>query len=148
MIWVYLRKKVNSIDDKIKSIEDQYGFPSFEVGNPDYDNAIADEAKTNPALGKAWRKYKALHREKFKTIEKIKEIEGRPLEEPTKIETKFDKIVTKRELKEEGSSKTSMNVVNAPVNSNSVVNNSQPTINYMKMNTGVDAYTEKMQNSI
>jgi len=38
-------------------------------------------------------------------------------------------------------------VVNSPVNSSQVVNNSQPTINYTKMNTGVDAYTEKMQYS-
>ena len=55
--------------------------------------------------------------------------------------------MTKRTLKEDGDSKTNMSVVNAPVNSSSVVNNSQPTISYVKMNTGVDPYTEKMQNS-
>ncbi|MGA1049625.1 MAG: hypothetical protein ACO3UU_16595 [Minisyncoccia bacterium] len=38
-------------------------------------------------------------------------------------------------------------VVNSPVNSSTVVNNSQPTINYTKMDTGVDSYTEKLQYS-
>ena len=38
-------------------------------------------------------------------------------------------------------------IVNAPVNSSSVVNNNQPTISFTKMDTGVDPYTEKMQNS-
>jgi hypothetical protein len=141
-------KKLTSVNDKIKSLEDTFGFPEFEVGNPDYDNAIAEEAKDNPALGKAWRKYGGLIRERDRTKSAIKGIELREIEEPTTTKTKFDRTVTKRTLKEDGDSKTSMSVVNAPVNSSSVVNNSQPTISYVKMNTGVDAYTEKMQNSI
>jgi hypothetical protein len=104
--------KLNSIDDKIKSIEDQYGFPSFEVGNPDYDNLVADEAKDNPALGKAWRKYKALHREKFKTIEKLKETQVRPLEDPETTTSRFDRTITKRDLTGEGGQSGSITVVN------------------------------------
>lgn len=60
----------------------------------------------------------------------------------------FDKSIPKRNLKEDNRVESSMSVVNAPVNSSSVVNNSQPTISFTKMDTGVDAYTEKMQNSI
>jgi hypothetical protein len=140
-------KKLTSVNDKIKSLEDTFGFPEFEVGNPDFDNKIAEEAKNKPALGKAWRQYSGLIRERDKTKIAIKEIESRAIEEPTTTERKFDRTVTKRTLKEDGDSKTNMSVVNAPVNSSSVVNNSQPTISYVKMNTGVDAYTEKMQNS-
>jgi hypothetical protein len=140
-------KKLTSANDKIKSLEDTFGFPEFEVGNPDFDNTIAEEAKNKPALGKAWRQYSGLIRERDKTKIAIKEIESRAIEEPTTTERKFDRTVTKRTLKEDGDSKTNMSVVNAPVNSSSVVNNSQPTISYVKMNTGVDAYTEKMQNS-
>ena len=140
-------KKLTSVNDKIKSLEDTFGFPEFEVGNPDFDNTIAEEAKDKPALGKAWRQYSGLIRERDKTKIAIKEIESRAIEEPTTTERKFDRTVTKRTLKEDGDSKTNMSVVNAPVNSSSVVNNSQPTISYVKMNTGVDAYTEKMQNS-
>jgi hypothetical protein len=140
-------KKLTSVNDKIKSLEDTFGFPDFEVGNPDFDNTIAEEAKDKPALGKAWRQYSGLIRERDKTKIAIKEIESRAIEEPTTTERKFDRTVTKRTLKEDGDSKTNMSVVNAPVNSSSVVNNSQPTISYVKMNTGVDPYTEKMQNS-
>jgi hypothetical protein len=106
--------KLNSIDDKIKSIEDQFGFPSFEVGNPDYDNLVADESKDNPALGKAWRKYKALHREKFKTIEKIKETQVRPLEDPETTTSRFDRTVTKRDLTGEGGTGSITVINNSP----------------------------------
>jgi len=139
--------KINSIDDKIKSIEDQYGFPSFEVGNPDYDNLVADEAKDNPALGKAWRKYKALHREKFKTLEKLKETQVRPLEEPTNTQTTFAKSVEKRELAGESTSANITYVNNSPT---SVV--SQNDVKKAEMHSGNintssgDSYFDRVAN--
>jgi hypothetical protein len=73
--------------------------------------------------------------------------ENQELMSPDDQMNQFDKSIPKRNLKEDSRGESSMSVVNAPVNSSSVVNNSQPTISYVKMNTGVDAYTEKMQNS-
>jgi len=74
--------------------------------------------------------------------------ENQELMSPDDQMNQFDKSIPKRNLKEDSRGESSMSVVNAPVNSSSVVNNSQPTISYSKMDTGLDPYTEKMQYSI
>ena len=77
---------------------------------------------------------------------------GQPLPTDTSTDTSTGKILTPKRKsnipsldKDTGKGQTS--VVNSPVNSNTVVNNNQPTINYTKMDTGVDSYTEKLQYS-
>ena len=141
--------KLNSIDDKIKSIEDQFGFPSFEVGNPDYDNLVADESKDNPALGKAWRKYKALHREKFKTIEKIKETQVRPLEDPETTTSRFDRTVTKRDLTGEGGKSGNITVVNnQPTSVNTSTNVAKTSVSSSPINVSSgDNYFDRQASS-
>jgi hypothetical protein len=141
--------KLNSIDDKIKSIEDQFGFPSFEVGNPDYDNLVADESKDNPALGKAWRKYKALHREKFKTIEKIKETQVRPLEDPETTTNRFDRTITKRDLTGEGGKSGNITVVNnQPTSVNTSTNVAKTSVSSSPINVSSgDNYFDRQASS-
>jgi hypothetical protein len=141
--------KLNSIDDKIKSIEDQFGFPSFEVGNPDYDNLVADESKDNPALGKAWRKYKALHREKFKTIEKIKETQVRPLEDPETTTSRFDRTITKRDLTGEGGKSGNITVVNnQPTSVNTSTNVAKTSVSSSPINVSSgDNYFDRQASS-
>ena len=70
----------------------------------------------------------------------------------TSADTPTGKILTPKRKSniptlERDTGKGQTSVVNSPVNSNTVVNNNRPTINYTKMDTGVDSYTEKLQYS-
>jgi hypothetical protein len=77
---------------------------------------------------------------------------GQVIAPDTSTDTPMGKILTPKRksnipLLDRDTGDGGTSVVNAPVNSSSVVNNSQPTISFTKMDTGVDPYTEKMQNS-
>jgi len=121
------------------------------VGNPDYDNLVADEAKDNPALGKAWRKYKALHREKFKTVEILKETQVRPLEDPETTTNRFDRTITKRDLTGDGAgSQGNVTVVNnQPSSINTSTNVAKTNVSQSPVNTSSgDSYFDKQANNI
>ena len=89
-------------------------------------------------------------REKFKFMRTGKVIDPNELDKISPS-TPTDKILTPKRKSNipslEDAGKGGTSVVNSPVNSSTVVNNSQPTINYTKMDTGVDRYTEKLQYS-
>jgi hypothetical protein len=112
-------QRLNGVDDKIQSMEKTFGFSKEKVGDPEYNNAIADKAKTVPAIGESWQQFKNLVFEKDKIKETIQSINVKDVTESTKIQNKVERLTpVKKDLVGESTS-TSSNVT-------TVVNN-QPS---------------------
>ena len=118
------------VDDKIQSMEKTFGFSKEKVGDPEYNNAIADKAKTVPAIGKSWQQYKNLVFEKDKIKETIQSINVKDVTESTKIQNKVERLTpVKKDLVGESTS-TSSNVT-------TVVNNQPSSSSTRVSNTSV-----------
>ena len=123
-------KILNGVDDKIQSMEKTFGFSKEKVGDPEYNNAIADKAKTVPAIGESWQQFKNLVFEKDKIKETIQSINVKDVTESTKIQNKIERTTPiKKDLKGEGTS-TSSNVT-------TVVNNQPSSSSTRVSNTSV-----------
>ena len=118
------------VDDKIQSMEKTFGFSKDKVGDPEYNNAIADKAKTVPAIGKSWQQFKNLVFEKDKIKETIQSINVKDVTESTKIQNKVERLTpVKKDLVGESTS-TSSNVT-------TVVNNQPSSSSTQVSNTSV-----------
>jgi len=123
-------KVKTGVDDKIQSMEKTFGFSKDKVGDPEYNNAIADKAKTVPAIGKSWQQFKNLVFEKDKIKETIQSINVKDVTESTKIQNKVERLTpVKKDLVGESTS-TSSNVT-------TVVNNQPSASNTQVSNTSV-----------
>jgi hypothetical protein len=137
------------VDDKIQSMEKTFGFSKDKVGDPEYNNAIADKAKTVPAIGKSWQQYKNLVFEKDKIKETIQSINVKEVTESTKIQNKIERTTPiKKDLKGEGTS-TSSNVTtvvnNQPSSSNTQVANTS-MLSPINVSSG-DSYFDRQANA-
>ena len=123
-------KILNGVDDKIQSMEKTFGFSKEKVGDPEYNNAIADKAKTVPAIGESWQQFKNLVFEKDKIKETIQSINVKDVTESTKIQNKVERLTpVKKDLVGESTS-TSSNVT-------TVVNNQPSSSSTRVSNTSV-----------
>ena len=123
-------KILNGVDDKIQSMEKTFGFSKDKVGDPEYNNAIADKAKTVPAIGESWQQFKNLVFEKDKIKETIQSINVKDVTESTKIQNKVERLTpVKKDLVGESTS-TSSNVT-------TVVNNQPSSSSTRVSNTSV-----------
>ena len=123
-------KILNGVDDKIQSMEKTFGFSKEKVGDPEYNNAIADKAKTVPAIGESWQQFKNLVFEKDKIKETIQSINVKDVTESTKIQNKVERLTpVKKDLVGESTS-TSSNVT-------TVVNNQPSSSNTQVANTSM-----------
>jgi hypothetical protein len=123
-------KVKTGVDVKIQSMEKEFGFSKDKVGDPEYNNAIADKAKTVPAIGKSWQQFKNLVFEKDKIKETIQSINVKDVTESTKIQNKVERLTpVKKDLVGESTS-TSSNVT-------TVVNNQPSSSSTQVSNTSV-----------
>ena len=123
-------KVKTGVDGKIQSMEKEFGFSKDKVGDPEYNNAIADKAKTVPAIGKSWQQFKNLVFEKDKIKETIQSINVKDVTESTKIQNKVERLTpVKKDLVGESTS-TSSNVT-------TVVNNQPSSSSTRVSNTSV-----------
>ena len=120
-------KILNGVDDKIQSMEKTFGFSKEKVGDPEYNNVIADKAKKVPAIGESWQQFKNLVFEKDKIKETVQSINVKDVTESTQIQNKVERLTpVKKDLVGESTS-TSSNVTtvvnNQPSNSSTQVSN-------------------------
>jgi hypothetical protein len=142
-------KVKTGVDGKIQSMEKEFGFSKDKVGDPEYNNAIADKAKTVPAIGKSWQQFKNLVFEKDKIKETIQSINVKDVTESTKIQNKVERLTpVKKDLVGESTS-TSSNVTtvvnNQPSSSNTQVSNTS-VLSPINVSSG-DSYFDRLSSS-